>query len=128
MPRPIHFEIHAADPPSAVRFYSELLSWTFMPFGDSYHLIKTGEDGPGIDGGLVQRQGPNPDPADPTPVIAYVCTVDVDDVDAYVARAVALGGMVAVPKTPIPGVGWLAYVKDTQSNLLGLMKNDPTAA
>ncbi len=72
MPRPIHFEIHAADPPSAVKFYSELLGWSFTPFGDTYHLIKTGEGGPGIDGGLVQRQGPNPDPADPTPVIANV--------------------------------------------------------
>lgn len=128
MPRPIHFEIHAADPQSAVAFYGELLGWTFTPFGDAYHLIKTGEDGPGIDGGLVRRQGPNPDAADPTPVIAYVCTVGVEDVDASVSKALALGGVVAVPKMAIPGVGWLAYVKDTQSNLLGLMKNDPAAA
>ena len=128
MPRPIHFEIHAADPPAAIRFYGGLFGWSFTPFGDIYHVIKTGEDGPGIDGGLVRRQGPNPDPADPTPVIAYVCTCDVDDVDAYVAKALALGGIVAVPKMAIPGVGWLAYVKDTQSNLLGLMKNDPAAA
>jgi predicted enzyme related to lactoylglutathione lyase len=128
MPRPIHFEIHAADPQTAVKFYTELFGWSFTPFGDTYHLIKTGEAAPGIDGGLVRRQGPNPDPAEPTPVIAYVCTVDVDDVDAYVARALELGGVIAVPKVAIPGVGWLAYVKDTQSNLLGLMKNDPAAA
>ena len=127
MPRPVHFEIHAADPQAAVDFYSGLFGWSFTPFGDSYHLIKTGEGGSGIDGGLVRRQGPNPDPADPTPVIAYVCTCDVDDVDAYVAKAQALGATVAVPKMPIPGIGWLAYVKDTQSNLVGLMKNDPAA-
>lgn len=128
MPRPIHFEIHAADPQAAVTFYSELFGWTFTPYGPGYHLIGTGEDGPGIDGGLVPRQGANPDPADPTPVIGYVCTVGVDDVDAYVAKALALGGSVALPKMAIPGVGWLAYVKDTQSNILGLMKNDPAAA
>jgi predicted enzyme related to lactoylglutathione lyase len=127
MPRPIHFEIHAADPPAAVRFYSGLFGWSFTPFGDIYHVIKTGEGGPGIDGGLVRRQGANPDPADPTPVIAYVCTCDVDDVDVYVAKAIALGGVVAVPKMAIPGVGWLAYVKDTQSNLLGLMTSDAAA-
>lgn len=48
--------------------------------------------------------------------------VDVADVEATVARAVELGGVVAVPKMPIPGVGWLAYVKDADGNLLGLMQ------
>jgi predicted enzyme related to lactoylglutathione lyase len=128
MPRPVHFEIHAADPQAAVSFYSALFGWSFTPFGDRYHLIKTGEDGPGIDGGLVPRMGPNPDPADPTPVIAYMCTCNVDDVDAYTAKALSLGGSIALPKMAIPGVGWLIYVKDTQSNIVGLMQNDPAAA
>jgi predicted enzyme related to lactoylglutathione lyase len=128
MPRPVHFEIHAADPPAAVKFYTELFGWTFTPFGPAYHLIKTGEDGPGIDGGLVPRLGPNPDPADPTPVIAFMCTCNVDSVDAYMAKALALGGWVALPKMAIPGVGWVAYFKDTQSNIVGLMQNDPAAA
>jgi predicted enzyme related to lactoylglutathione lyase len=26
---------------------------------------------------------------------------------------------------PIPGVGWLAYAKDTEGNLFGLMQPDP---
>jgi predicted enzyme related to lactoylglutathione lyase len=34
----------------------------------------------------------------------------------------------AVPKMPIPGIGWLAYVKDTEGNLVGVMENDPSAA
>lgn len=128
MSRPIHFEIHAADREAAIAFYSAMFGWQFTPFGDRYHLIKTGEDGPGIDGGLVPRMGANPDPADPTPVVAYTCTIDVDDVDAAVAKALSLGGSLALPKMAIPGVGWLAYVKDTESNILGLMKNDPAAA
>jgi predicted enzyme related to lactoylglutathione lyase len=28
---------------------------------------------------------------------------------------------------PIPGVGWLAYVKDLDGNILGIMQNDPAA-
>jgi predicted enzyme related to lactoylglutathione lyase len=128
MPRPIHFEIHAADRQAAIAFYTALFGWSFTPVGDNYHLIKTGEGGPGIDGGLLPRHGPNPDPAEQTPVIAYVCTCEVDDVDAYVAKALSLGGIVAMPKMAIPGVGWLAYVKDTQSNIVGLLKNDPAAA
>jgi hypothetical protein len=33
----------------------------------------------------------------------------------------------ALAKMPIPGVGWLAYVKDTEGNLFGMMQNDPNA-
>lgn len=129
MPRPIHFEIHAADLDRVQAFYTGLFGWTFTHAGAvDYWMIETGAaDQPGINGGLVRRMGPNPDPAEPTPVIGYVCTHDVDDVDAYVAKALALGGVLALPKMAIPGVGWLAYVKDTESNILGLMQTDPAA-
>ena len=90
--------------------------------------MDTGSDGPGINGGLIGRMGPNPPAEEPTPVIAYVCTVGIDDVDAYVEKAVSLGGVVALPKMAVQGVGWLAYVKDTESNIFGLMQNDPSAA
>jgi predicted enzyme related to lactoylglutathione lyase len=129
MPRPIHFEVHAQDPARAQRFYEALLGWSFQRWGEQdYWLIKTGEGAPGIDGGMIRRMGAAPDPADPTPVVAYVCTVGVEDVDAYVAKGVSLGGTVAVPKMAIQGVGWLAYLKDPEGNIFGLMDADPTAA
>jgi hypothetical protein len=28
---------------------------------------------------------------------------------------------------PIPGVGWLAYAKDTEGNIFGMMQRDPAA-
>jgi predicted enzyme related to lactoylglutathione lyase len=28
---------------------------------------------------------------------------------------------------PIPGIGWLAYAKDTEGNIFGMMQNDPGA-
>ena len=129
MSRPVHFEIHAADPARARRFYEDLFGWTFTPVEFmNYSLIKTGDAGaPGIDGGLIQRMGPNPDPAEPTPVIGYVCTIDVENLDADVAKALALGGSIALPKMPIPGLGWLAYCKDTESNIFGMMQRDPSA-
>ena len=129
MLRPIHFEIHAADPERVKGFYEALFGWTIAQWGDMpYWTIKTGEGSPGIDGGMVKRVGSPADPSAPTPVIAYVCTVDVPDVDDYVKKAIDLGGAVAVPKMPIPGVGWLAYVKDTDANIFGLMTPDPRAA
>ncbi len=89
-----------------------------------YWLIKTGpEDQPGINGGLLKREGP----LDGQAVIAYVCTVDVASVDAAAQKAQAEGGKIVMPKMPIPGVGWLVYCKDTEGNLFGMMQPDPEA-
>ena len=90
-----------------------------------YWLVSTGPDGtPGINGGLMDAAAPRP--ADGA-VIAYVCTVDVDDLDDYLAKAAELGAAVALPKMPIPGIGWLAYMKDTEGNVFGMMQPDPSA-
>jgi predicted enzyme related to lactoylglutathione lyase len=48
--------------------------------------------------------------------------------DDQLAKVLSLGGSIALPKQPIPGVGWLAYAKDTEGNVFGLMQNDPEAA
>jgi predicted enzyme related to lactoylglutathione lyase len=126
MPRVVHFEIHAEDPERAVAFYSRVLGWEFTKWDGPvpYWLIRTGE-GPGINGGLVPRHGPPP--AEMQAVNAYVCSVDVPSVDEYVAKATAAGGAVALPKMAIPGVGWVAYVKDTEGNIFGLYQHEPSA-
>ena len=127
MPRPLHFEIHAGDPDRAMRFYGQLLGWTFTAAGSGgYWLVNTG-DAPevGIDGGLVQRRGPPP--AEGQAVNAFVCTVGVPSVDEGLTRALALGGQIAVPRMAIPGVGWLAYAKDTEGNIFGLHQTDSSA-
>jgi len=126
MPRVVHFEIHAADPNRAVNFYKNLFGWTFQKWEGpmEYWLVTTGpNDQPGINGGLVQRQGE----IDGQAVIAYVCTVDVENLDASVQTAVDNGGQIALPKMPIPGMGWLAYCKDTEGNIFGMMQGDPNA-
>ena len=126
MPRVVHFEIHAEDPARAVRFYEKLFGWNFQKWDGpmEYWMVITGADGePGINGGLLKRQGT----IDGQAVIAYVCTVDVPNVDASVSTAVENGATVAVPKMPIPGVGWLAYCKDTEGNIFGMMQSDESA-
>ncbi|MEW6050149.1 MAG: VOC family protein [Candidatus Zixiibacteriota bacterium] len=49
--------------------------------------------------------------------------VMVDDLQAYLDKAVKLGGSVVVPPTPIPGVGAFAMFKDLDGNCLGLFRN-----
>ena len=127
MPRPVHFEIHAEDLDRAQRFYEGLFGWTIQAWGDTgYRLITTGEDTQrGINGGMLRRMGPGP--AAMAPVTAWVCTVDVDDLDGYLARSQAGGGAVALPRMAVPGVGWLAYCKDTEGYIFGLMQSDTNA-
>ena len=74
---------------------------------------------------MIRRRGPRP--TDGQPVNAYVCTVEVPDLDARLEKAAVSGAELALPKMPIPGVGWLAYVKDPEGNILGLMQPDPSA-
>jgi predicted enzyme related to lactoylglutathione lyase len=122
----VHFEIHAADPERAVNFYKTLFDWKFQKWEGpmDYWLVTTGpDDQPGINGGLMRRQGE----IDGQAVIAYVCTVDVADVDTSTNTAVSNGGQVALPKMPIPGVGWLVYCKDTEGNIFGMMQADQNA-
>jgi predicted enzyme related to lactoylglutathione lyase len=128
MPRPIHFEIQAAEPERAIQFYKSMFDWQFNQWGDQkYWLIATGDKSkPGIDGGLL----PRPTPAAPESMAAvncYVCTIDVPNLDEYVDRAMKCGGTIALPKMPIPTVGWLAYCKDTEGNIFGMMQMDANA-
>jgi predicted enzyme related to lactoylglutathione lyase len=126
MGRVVHFEIHAENPERAIKFYQSLLGWEFNKWDGPrpYWLISTGpKEQPGINGGLVPRRGT----IDGTAVIAYVCTSDVKNIDESVTKAQSLGGTIALPKMPIPGVGWLAYVKDTEGNIFGMMQADAAA-
>ncbi|GLY69470.1 VOC family protein [Amycolatopsis taiwanensis] len=125
MPRPVHFEVHATDPERAITFYATVFEWGFERWGDTpYWLITTG-NGPGIDGGLVAREGPPP--PEGAPVNAFPVTLDVTDLDCVTRRVEQAGGGVVRPRSLIRGVGWLAYCKDTEGNIFGVLESDSTA-
>lgn len=136
----VHFEVHAEKPERAIKFYKDIFGWEIkewvFPDGKTkYWMVMTkdknegsemkGKYGQGIDGGLVPRMGKAPTLGQP--VNAYVCTMEVPSVDDYSKKILDHGGVVALPKMPIPGVGWLAYFIDTEGNIFGLMQNDPNA-
>jgi hypothetical protein len=126
MSRVVHFEIHAENPQRAIDFYKAVFGWQFQKWEgpEEYYLITTGpDDQPGINGGLVKRRGP----IDGTAVIAYVCTVNVSAIDKDVEKIQKSGGQIVVPKMAIPSMGWLAYAKDPEGNIFGVMQNDPNA-
>jgi predicted enzyme related to lactoylglutathione lyase len=130
MARPMHFEIQASNPQVLIAFYSAMFGWSFNKWeGGEYWLIQTGSDNePGINGGLLPRRGPPPEAM--AAVNAFVITVDVDDLDALLAKvgSAGAGALVCVPKMAVPGIGWLAYVKDPDGNMFGMMQADAGAA
>ncbi len=127
MNRPVHFEIHATDPERMAKFYAEVFGWNVRHIPEfNYWMFDTGDgNGSGINGGMVKRMGEKP-PAN-CPVSAFVCSLGVASVDEAMTKALANGATVALPKMAIPGVGYQAYVKDPDGNILGLHQPDPSA-
>ena len=120
MSRVIHFEIPANDPESLASFYGKVFGWKTekAPGPMEYWLTKTGEGGPGIDGGFLRRH----DPRQP------MCnTISVESLDAALESVLANGGTVALPKMAIPGYGWLAYFMDPEGTISGLLQADVEA-
>lgn len=127
MGRVIHFEIHADDPAACARWYGDMFGWraTLAFPAMNYWAIATGA-GEGIDGGIVKRMGPSPQPG--APVSSFVCTIAVDDVDLHMGKLLAAGAKEALPKFAVPGVGWMAYFIDPFGNIVGLSQEDASAA
>ena len=128
MARVVHFEIHAQDPARAVQFYERVFGWSAQRWSsEGYWLLTTGSaEERGIDGAILPRRGDPP--AAGAPVSGYVCTVEVEHLDRYLSRVTDGGGTIAVAKLAVPGVGWLAYCRDTGDNIFGLMQPDTAAA
>ncbi|MEA2269439.1 MAG: uncharacterized protein QOD55_2657 [Solirubrobacteraceae bacterium] len=123
MGRVIHFEIHAEDADRAERFYTGVFGWEVQRIGGpvDYRLLITGpDDEPGINGAILQRQGPPPLAAEP--VSAYVCTIQVGSLDDTERAVPAEGGQQVVDRMEVPGVGHLAYFKDTEGNVFGVLE------
>lgn len=118
MGRVIHFELNADDPERAAKFYREVFKWKIEKWSgpQDYWLISTGEAGePGIDGGLMRRQEPG---------ATTVNSVEVDSIEATIEAVEKGGGKVVAPKMTIAGVGYLAYLQDTEGNVFGILQPD----
>jgi predicted enzyme related to lactoylglutathione lyase len=118
--RVVHFEIPYDDGERARTFYREAFDWQLqeMP-GMEYTLAMTGpsgDQGPTdagyINGGLLARE----ESAAPGPVVV----MDVPSIDTALATVERLGGSTVVPKQPVGEMGFTAYVRDTEGNVVGL--------
>lgn len=126
MPSPVYFEIHVEDMARAKAFYAELFGWTYRKndWADiDYWFIETG-DANGMRGGMLPRPGALQPFQPPS---AFVVTLGVASLDGTLEKALARGGIVAMAKFAIPGMGWQAYLIDSEKNILGLFQMDDQA-
>lgn len=113
MSRVVHFEFPVDNPERACAFYQSVFGWSFHKWDgpEEYWLVSTGPDTqPGINGGFLIRRAPD------HPVTT---TISVEDLDATIASIQSAGGEIVVPKMEIPGVGHIAYFKDTEGVIVG---------
>jgi uncharacterized protein len=124
--RVVHFEIPFDDGDRARDFYQKAFGWNITHLPDmDYTMVSTGptsqEQGPTepgyIGGGMLQRSELSRGP---------VITVDVDDIDATLAKVEQLGGKIVRPKAEVGQMGFAAYFNDPEGNLTGLWQSAPT--
>jgi predicted enzyme related to lactoylglutathione lyase len=119
----MHFEIPFDDGDRARAFYSDVFGWQLMPMPEmGYTIVTTGptdqEQGPSepgfINGGMLQREGEWQAPN---------LVLGVDNLEDAMKSVTEHGGTVVVERQPVGDMGFTAYVKDTEGNLVGLWEN-----
>ena len=114
MPNPVvHFEVVGRDAKKLQDFFANLFGWKVDANNPMSYGIVEAQEGHGIGGGISAGDGN-----------ANFTTfyVEVDDPQAYLDKAVSLGGKVVMPVTEIPGMVTFAQFNDPEGNLVGIVK------
>ena len=127
MDKVVHFEIPVDNLDRAKKFYSSIFGWQLedwpMPGGARYVGIRTTpvdeathmpKEPGAINGGMRERT---------KDVSAPVFAINVASVDDYVKKVQAAGSTVVIPKVEITGMGFYAYVRDSEGNVIGLWED-----
>ena len=109
-----HIEFESTDLSRSQAFFEAMFEWKFQSFGDSMVIFGLGDTHLG---GLSKvetvRCGGSPS-----------VWIEVDDLEAQMAKAPTVGGGVQSSKQPVPGVGWSAQINDPDGNFVGLVQFD----
>lgn len=115
MPHPvIHAEIRSADPDATRKFYADIFDWKVASEGafPGYTFIDTGVEG-GTNVAISPRQSSEDE------VLFFVA---VQDVEATLKKAEALGGTIVQPAQEVPGVTFGVFA-DAQGHKVGVASN-----
>jgi predicted enzyme related to lactoylglutathione lyase len=114
MAKVTHFEIEGADGKALQSFYAGLFGWKVDANNPmDYGLVEPTENG--IGGGISGSQDGKPH------VTVYV---EVDAIQPYLDKLVAMGGKVVIGRTVLPGMVTMAQFQDPQGNVIGLTESE----
>ena len=120
MDKVVHFEIPADNVERAKKFYIKVFDWKMESIPDmEYTMIQTTAvdekhmpTEPGaINGGMMKRQDPVKSP---------VITIAVQDIEETMKNVKKMGGESIRGKMQVGDMGYAAYFKDTEGNIIGL--------
>ncbi|MBA3898913.1 MAG: VOC family protein [Bacteroidetes bacterium] len=121
----VHFEIPSSDKNRAKKFYSDVFGWDIIdmpingyeyssaitsPIDEHYTPKEKGT----INGAIIEKD---------ESVSAPVITINVESIEEHAKKIEASGGKLIVPKDEVPDMGYYAYFKDTEGNVMGLWEN-----
>ncbi|MEL6108984.1 MAG: VOC family protein [Planctomycetota bacterium] len=103
----VHFDVCGPELGPLAEFYAKLFAWK-VSSGEGYAQVDTGS----LRGGLAESE-----------TTSVTLGIQVDDLDAALARASQLGGTVEMPATDN---GWVtkAMVRDPAGNVVSLIQSD----
>ena len=124
--RVVHFEIPYDDAERARAFYASAFEWDLVPMeGMDYTLVTTGPSGeqgptePGfINGGMMPRQGPFSAPN---------IVIDVANLEDALKAVNEAGGTTVSERQSVGDMGFTAYFKDPEGNLVCLWETAPAS-
>lgn len=108
----VQWQIVARDPDAVASFYSSVFGWRVRTDNKlGFRQIETGDDR-GIDGGVW--------PSPPEGHNLVQLFIEVDDVDAAIAKATARGAQVLFPKSLLPDGDTMALLLDPAGLSFGI--------
>jgi hypothetical protein len=123
MDKVVHFEIPADNLARAKKFYNTVFGWKMNEIPEMEYVmvgtVESDEDGMpketgAINGGMLERQDPVKSP---------VITINVKNIDQAAEAIEKNGGKLVRPKMAVGDMGYAAYFKDTEGNVIGLWQN-----
>jgi len=123
MDKVVHFEIPADNLVRAKKFYNTVFGWKMNEIPEMEYVmvgtVESDDDGMpketgAINGGMLERQDPVKSP---------VITINVKNIDQAAEVIEKNGGKIVRPKMAVGDMGFAAYFKDTEGNVIGLWQN-----
>lgn len=116
------FEIPTADFDRAVTFYETVMAVSLhrQVFNNEPNGIFPYDQGSGVGGSVVHSPYSQPGTSGP---VVYLNAQSVSNLEQILARVEAAGGQVVMPKTDIGAIGFMAMIRDTEGNRVGLHVN-----